>query len=393
MKGFKGDIICTAPTIDLVELILTDSAYLQQKETERYNKTKAGKKNPIYPIYGQRHVEEAMARFKGYDYDRKIKINQHVTITLKSAGHLLGACSPYIEVKSKDDVKRVLFTGDTSADKIIKFTKTPDFKDLKVDLIVSEGTYGDRLQKENNVQKKLKANIKETCLKNNGQLMIPVFAVGRSSLVLAELFEVYKNNPSFHKIPIYLASPMAVRAHKLHGHDDSFNFYNKEFEELKYIFDWEEVNYIDDYKVFEKEILNSKPKIILSASGMISGGYSSSVASNLLPNNKNTILFCGYQGIGCAGRHILESKKGKEIKIDGKEVERYCNVDMMSSSSHADYKALIRMYKSMRHTKIKQIILVHGNEDTLNTFKEHIEEELNSSVNVEVADYNKTYSI
>jgi metallo-beta-lactamase family protein len=187
MNGFKGDIITTAPAMKLTELILSDSAFIQRRETERFNKTKEGKKNPIYPIYGERHVQLTMDRFKGYDYNTKIKLNDNITLTLFPAGHLLGACSPYIEVKADEEVKRILFTGDTSANKFLPFTKLPNFKDLKVDYVFSEGTYGDKIQGKNNVKQKLKKHIRETVIEGKGKLVIPVFSIGRSTSVIKYL--------------------------------------------------------------------------------------------------------------------------------------------------------------------------------------------------------------
>lgn len=391
INGYKGDIITTAPSMRLTRLILTDSAYLQNKECVRYNKTAKGKKNPIYPLYSQRHVESTLERFKGYDYNIPIKIDEYITITLKSTGHLLGASSIYIEVKDRMESETILFTGDTSGLKKLVFTKQPDFTDLKIDHIISEGTYGNRLQSKNNVKEKLKEHIENTCILNKGQLMIPVFSVGRSTSVVSYLYDLFKENPEFEKVPVYLASPMANKSHLIYGDSDSFNFYDEENEKYKGMFLWEHLQKIEDYTVLEKEVLNSEPKIILVSSGMISGGYSVAVATSVLPSEKNTILFCGYQGLGCNGRYILESELGKKIKIDNKEVKRNCNLDFMSMSSHGDYRDIINMFKTMRHKKIKTIFLQHGDLEALTEFKEHLNKEFNAEV--VIANYNMIYKL
>ena len=124
---------------------------------------------------------------------------------------------------------------------------------------------------------------------------------------------------------------------------------------------------------------------------MISGGYSVAVATSVLPNPMNTILFCGYQGLGCSGRNILDSEYGDVINIDNKKVKRKCSIDFMNMSSHADYRYIIDMFKTTRHTKIKNIMLSHGDEDVLVGFKKHINEELNA--NVFVSDYDKWYKL
>lgn len=391
MNGFKGDIIMTAPTMKLTELILTDSAFIQNRETERYNKTKKGKKNPIYPIYGQRHVENTLDRFKGYDYNRKIKLSDNIVLTLYSAGHLLGASSPYIEIKSGEEIKRILFTGDTSGGKKLPFTKTPDFKDLKVDYLFSEGTYGDKIQGKNNIKEKLEKYIEQTILKDKGKVVIPVFSVGRSSSVVEYLHEIISENDRYEDVSVILASPMACKSHRIYGDRDSFNFYNKEYEKSKNIFTWSGIQYIEEYPILKKEVLNNKPQIVLVSSGMVCGGYSNAVALGMLPHDNSVMLFCGYQGLGSTGRIILESKIGDEIEIDNKIVERKCQIDFMNMSSHADYKTIIKMIKDMRHTKIKKVFLNHGDEEPLSYFKDVLQKELNAEIII--SDYDKWYKL
>ena len=387
MNGFNGDIISTAPAMKLTELILTDSAFIQQRESERYNKTREGKKKNIYPIYGQRHVEQTMDRFKGYDYNKVIMLTGNISLTLMPTGHLLGACSPYLEIRSGEEVKRLLFTGDTSANKKLPFTKKPNFKDLKVDYVFSEGTYGNKKQGKNNVKQKLKKHIAETVIKNNGKLVIPVFSVGRSTSVVKYLYEIFKENADFNSVPVFLASPMACKSHRIYGDKDSFNFYNESYNRYRHIFCWDKLQFIEDYPVLEREVLNKKPQIILVSSGMITGGYSNAVTSGMLPHENSTILFCGYQGLGSTGRCIMESEFGQSIKIDNKDVKRKCNIDFMNMSSHADYEKIIEMIKSMRHTKIKKILLNHGDVEALDFFKKELENEF--SAEIIVSDYDK----
>lgn len=380
MNGYTGNIYCTAPTIELVRLILTDSAFIQDRECERYNQTKNGKKNPIYPIYSQRHVEITMEHMRGYDYNKPIVLNENITMWLKPTGHLLGACSVYIEVRNKDEVKQFLFSGDTSARKDVSFTTYPNFDGLKVSDIFIEGTYGDKLHKDIDVNNIIENTIVKTCIENKGQLMIPVFSIGRSTQVLAKLYDIYKNNPKLKDIPIYLASPMSCKAHDIYGHPDSFNFYNECDYKYKDMFDWDRVTYIDSYEKVEEKLLNKEPKICLVSAGMISGGYAVSVASSILPNSKNTILFVGYQGLGTSGRNILDSSVGQLINIDGKNVKRKCNIEFVGMSSHADYRQIIDMIKTMRHTKIKRIFLNHGEREVLNEFKKHLEKEFKCEI-------------
>jgi metallo-beta-lactamase family protein len=391
MNGYEGSIYCTAPSIELTRLILTDSAFIQDKETERYNKTKDGKKNPIAPIYGMRHVEATMDRFRGYDYNVPIQLNEYITLTLKPTGHLLGACSPYIEIKNGDEVKWLLFTGDTSANKDLPFVMSPNFEALKVQTIFCESTYGNSLHKKTNIKKELTKHIKETCIEKNGQLILPTFAIGRTSSLMAMLYEIFQSNKELDDIPVYLASPMANKAHRIYGHADSFNFYDTENKRYKDMFNWSKVEYIEEYKLVESQLLNNRRKIVIAASGMIEGGYSTVLASSVLPNSNNKILFVGYQGLGTTGRHILESEFGQSIKIDGKTVKRKCDIGFVGMSSHADYQQLIDMIKTMAHTKIKNIFLNHGDNEVIEDFKKYLEKEFNC--NIIISEKDKWYTL
>ena len=284
-----------------------------------------------------------------------------------------------------------MFTGDTSGNKELPFTMLPNFKDLKVDYLFTESTYGNKTHKNENVIEKFKEVIQKTCIENKGQLMLPIFSVGRSSTVLAQLYEVYSKYPEFKDIPIYLASPMSCQAHRLYGMNDSFNFYNKSDEKYRDIFEWDKVTYIEKYDKVEEKLFNKEPKIIAVSAGMISGGYSVSVACSLLPDNKNTIMFVGYQGLGTNGRNIIESQYGQVINIDNKNVQRKCNVEFVSMSSHADYKQIIEMIKTMRHTKIKTIFLNHGESEVISEFKQHLEKEFKCEIII--SDKDKGYNL
>lgn len=391
MNDYTGHIYCTAPTLEISRLILTDSAHIQKKECEKYNLTQKGKKSPIYPIYGQRHVEMTLEHMRGYDYDKPIVLNEYITIYLKPTGHLLGACSVYIEIRHEDEVKTLLFSGDTSANKDVTFTKKPDFDGLKVSNLFIEGTYGNKVHQDSNNDEKIANIIRETCIKNKGQLVIPVFSVGRSTQILAKLFDLYKENGEFNDIPIYLASPMSCNAHAIYMNPDSFNFYNESDYKYKEMQKWDRIEFIDSYAKVEDRLFNKKPCIIAVSAGMISGGYSVSVASSVLPNNKNTIMFIGYQGLGTLGRTILESEEGEEINIDSKKVKRKCNLEFVGMSSHADYKQMILMIKTMRHTKMDRIFLNHGEKSVLHEFKTELENEFNCEIIV--SEKGKSYSL
>lgn len=383
IDGFRGNIITTAPTAKLAEIIMYDGAKIMNKECKKYNRTAKGKKNLLYPIYLQKHVLDVMNYIKGYDYNKKIVINENVEIILKPCGHILGASSPYITIKNGENIKRILFTGDVSYGKTLPFTKTGSYKDLKVDYLITEGTYSDRVQKKTNVTTKLKKMVKDVCLENKGTLLIPAFSMGRSTVMLKHMFDIITNDEEFKDVDVYFASPMANKANRIHFQKDSFNFMDKKWSKYKNMLKLENFHWIEEYPILEKAVLNNnKPKVVIASAGSVDAGYSNAIAEKIVGSDKNGILYCGYKFQRSIGDRIWNTEKGEDIKIGESELERMCELDSVSLSGHSDWKQLIKTFKSMRHTKIKNIFITHGNLDGLNIFKEKLKEEFNAKVEV-----------
>ena len=328
VEGFEGDIITTAPTAKLAQIIMSDGAKIMEKECEKYNRTAKGKKNPLYPIYSSRHVSQTMNHIKGYDYNRKIVVNENIEITLKACGHILGASSPYITIKDGEQIKRLLFTGDVSYGKSLPFTRTGSYKDLKVDYLFTEATYGDRLQKKTNVNVKLKNTIKKTCLENKGTLLIPAFSMGRSTVMLKNVYDIITHDDDFEDIDVYFASPMANKANRIHFQDDSFNFMDKKWSKYKNMLELENFHWIEEYSVLEKAVLNnSKPKVVIASAGSIDAGYSNAIAERIISSPKNAILYCGYKFSRSIGDRIWNTEFGEVIKIGESTLKRKCDLD------------------------------------------------------------------
>ena len=379
-RGFKGSIITTALTAELMDISLRDSAYILNREAETINKKR--KNNKVLPLYLARHVDMTMGMVKGYDFNYPIKISEKVSVELLPSGHIAGAASIMITYCENDfSKKRVLFTGDTSGvlrDKA--FTMKPNFEKLKPTAIICESTYGDRLHSKVNPQVELEKHIRETVYEGKKTLLIPTFAIGRSTEVLHMLKKIYEENSDFESIPIFLASPMACKAHNVIGSSDSFNFYDGKWLEERDLWYWDRVTYIDNFKDVQSKLANGHPKIILASSGMIQGGYSSYLSTIFLPNKGSKILFCGYQGKLTTGDKTLNGEQ-KTISIDGVQVKKRADIAFLGGmSSHADQDELVELLSQVEKKKVKKIIINHGDTESSRSLAKELEKNFNSEI-------------
>lgn len=357
-RGFKGKIISTAPTAEFCKISLPDSAKIMANDCEWANKRRP--KNKLKPLYTKEEAELSIDYIQCYNYNTEIILSDNVKVELLCAGHILGACMPKITYKDKNKSESIIFTGDTSA-------KTSSHPFLKiaddigdVDYIVTESTYGDRIHSKDNPQEILKKAILETCIEKQKTLVIPVFSMQRSSEIIWLLREIYIENQELYKIPIYLDSPMAIKAQSVI--DNHRDYWGKEWLErdrqLTNIFEWEVLQYINDYR--ESLALDNKfPKVILSSSGMASGGRVLNHLENFLPTKGCKVVFCGYQAEGTLGRKLVEGRQ-KSVAINRNQTTIRADVESFSMSSHADYNQLTEFLKTSKKGKLKKILLNHG---------------------------------
>jgi len=387
---FKGKILTTSLTAELMEINLLDNVRLHNKQIEKENKTKEKKKKyseEYIPLYTQASVQWVLDNTRGYSYDNEIKLNSKVSVKFISSGHISGASCIIVTINEKDNIRKMMFTGDTSCDRNIPFVKKLDIKNEKIDYIQTENTYGDRIIPKTDIVAELKGHITETCLVRNAKILIPVFSIARSTNMLFYLKELYKYNPQFNDVKIYLISPMAVKAHATIGKNENFEFYDAQWKEHKDLWNWTNVTYIDSFKKLQKIIDIDERCIYLASSGMLTGGMSQYIASKLLPKKTNKLIFCGYQAENSLGRNILngEQKKITITDIDMKKVEIPINCDIYmidGCSSHGDYNDIIRAFKSTKFSKIKKIIITHGEEEVCNIFANKLKKEFNADIHV-----------
>lgn len=345
-NGYSGPIHCTKATKELTNIILLDSAKIQEEDAERANRHRYSKHDEAKPLYTVKDVQKTMELFITHEYNEWVIFNNDVKFCFKNSGHILGAAM--IELKTDDQT--ILFSGDLGRkDPLLLYPR----KVIKeADVLILESTYGDRIHSQQNVQKELEKIILET-YENRGILMIPTFAVERTQELMFLLNELIVSE-SIPKIPIYLDSPMGI---------NSTNVYDK-YPELhnhsRYITNqmYDLVHYISDYEQSRSIVMDSKPKIVLAGSGMMEGGRILHYLNNHMNNPKNTLLFVGYQGAGTRGRAILEG--AKEIKFFGQYHKINCQIRSITAlSGHADQDEIIEWLDGFRK-KPRLIFLNHG---------------------------------
>jgi len=361
--GFNGFIYATSATVDLCQIMLRDSAHLQERDIEWVNKKRKKKKQePVEPLYTFDDVEQAMKHFIGIQYNRQINIFPGITATFQDAGHILGSASILLEIEENNGKKlRVGFTGDIGRP-VMPVIQTPD-QLRELDAIIMESTYGNRFHSPSEEVEEELAEVVRRCCDEGGKIIIPAFAVGRTQLIVYMLHKLFNQN-RIPAIPIYVDSPLAVNATNVfRAHPECFDreTYRVFLQNGDDPFGFERLTYVS--KVDESKALNDKagPMIIISASGMAEGGRILHHLANNVGNRKNLILFVGYAAENTLARKIMDGEK--EVNIFGERHVIKCRVKKMDYfSAHADQGELIDYLRLNPKERLKNIFLVHGEE-------------------------------
>lgn len=398
-SGFNGPVLCTEPTMEICAISLKDCAYIWQREIERALKTKDAKKLKITPKslnlkapYTIEEAEAAMTKFRGYGFDKEIKLKNDVTLTFRHAGHILGAASLEFSIPNKDGYKKekVLFTGDISGkNDFHPFIKPVQYID-RADYVICESTYGNKKHNKIDVIKELSDIIEESCIKNGKTTLIAVFSVQRLQEILYYLHKCYEKNEIFNKIPIYVDTPMGKNVSET-VYAKSEEFYNDDIDKeyLKGIFTWDMLKFTES-PAESMALANGKPKIILSSAGMMQAGRIINHIESFLPAKGCSVVLTGYCAIGTFGRKLtdcLASGKKKVQSIMGHELNIRANVYKLEGlSGHSDKNSTINYLSNIKG--VKSVILNHGEIDAIEELKNDIENKL--KLNVIVPNENQT---
>lgn len=360
--GFNGPIYATSATIDLCKIMLEDSAYLQQRDIEWLNKKKKNK-IPEEPLYSIEDVEEAIQKFVPVEYNSATEIFSGVIAYFQDAGHILGSAGILLEIEEERNKKiRFGFSGDIGRPDM-PIIRNPDYL-RELDVLIMESTYGNRLHSQSEEVEEEVAKVVRDVFEKRGKIIIPSFAVGRTQLLVYVLHKLFNQN-RIPEIPIFVDSPLALKATEvfkdhpecfdreterifLESGDDPFGFGR-----LKYI------TTVDESKELN-EIHDQM--IIISASGMAEGGRVLHHLANNIGNPKNLVLFVGYAAEHTLARKIMDGMD--RVNILGEEHKVRCQVKTMDYfSAHADQKELIDYLRLNYKNRLKNIFLVHGEQE------------------------------
>ncbi len=366
--GFKGEIYGTEATLDLAEVMLADSAHIQELDTEHENKRRERKgEKPRKPLYEQKDVEEAIKLFKKIKYNTEVNFNEF-RFFFRDAGHILGSAHIELFVNEGSGEKKIIFSGDIGQWDVPIINDPTLFE--HADYVFIESTYGDRLHREKQPRDEILHDIIKETYEKGGKLLIPSFAIERTQEIIYAINKMIENG-DFPPLKIYLDSPLAIKAteifkkHKeLYDEEARNDFPNP--------FNLKQLEYTS--KTEESIALNNREEscIIIAGSGMCTAGRIRHHLKHGLWNPKNTVVFVGYQAEGTLGRIILEG--AKKVKMMGTEVAVKADIKRIHSfSAHADYLELIKWAEGFK-TRPEKFFIVHGEQKSSESLADKLNE-------------------
>lgn len=387
-EGFRGSIYATPPTIDLCGIILPDSGHLQEEDAAFYNKVQKSKHTPALPLYTFEEAQSSLQYFKPVNIGEEVQLSPELSFRFVRAAHILGSSMAEISLRLDGQLRRMLFTGDIGRvrdQKIApgKVVHSGPIEGEVADVLVMESTYGNRVHPKSDPLPELATLITSTA-RRGGSVIVPAFAIERTQkfvFILKQLIE----SQEIPRLPIFCDSPMAIKAVEIFlKHDEE---YSEETREMirKYgsPLRWPGFIFASTPEESKKINANSMPSVIISSSGMATGGRILHHLAQRLPDPRNLVLFIGFQAPGTRGFAI--KSRTEEIKIFGDYVPIRAQVAALEQfSDHADTPELLQWLRTFRNGP-GATYLVHGEPNASGQLREMIKEEL--GWNVQVAQY------
>jgi len=391
-EGFRGPIYATEASVELIDLVLRDSAHIQEEDAlykqKRHRKEGRKPTHPVKPLYTLRDVERTIPLLKGVGYDDPVKIDENVSVRFRDAGHILGSSIIDVSVNSNGESREIIFSGDIG-NKDKPLVRNPSLP-IDADYIVMESTYGDRFhQEEGGIEAQLEKVIKDT-LAQGGNVVIPIFAIERAQEMVYYLSRLLAAN-RIPPVPMFLDSPMAANVTRIfRNHRECFDLET-----------WEmitggnsplqppglQVTRTRDQSMAINNV--NTPAIIMATSGMCTAGRIKFHLKRNISRPESTILFVGYQAHGTLGRHIVEGKKN--VRIHGKNLKVRAQIAQIHGfSGHADRTDLLGWLEHLRRPP-RQIFLVHGERSQAESLAEEIRDRW--QYNVTVPEYEQEFDV
>jgi metallo-beta-lactamase family protein len=371
--GFNGQILCTAATADLTELLLLDSVNIFLSKQNGRSRSKRGRSGPD-PLYLQKHVKDTVDRFVAINFNKEFHITEHISLTFIPIGHLLGAAAVVLTVNENGSTKKIAFTGDIGRKNYPLLIDPQPIP--KVDYLVSESTYGGRLHSTGvTLEQKLIETITESCIKYPGRLIIPAFSIGRTQSLVYSLNKIFSKG-LLPPVKIFVDSPLASSATEIyHKYQHLLSEEAREFYSNQHIdFKFKELSYVHDKRESISVSNYHEPCIIISSAGMLEGGR---IQDHLYYNIQNyycTILFIGYCAKGTLGNRLLRGDP--IIRLRNRDLMVYATIKQTDLlSGHGDHNDLVNTVKQQDPSKLKRVFLVHGESKSMENLSAALQQE------------------
>jgi metallo-beta-lactamase family protein len=362
-EGFTGPVYASSGTQDLCKILLPDSGHIQEEDAAFANRHALTKHAPALPLYTRQDALDCLPRIKHVPLHKAIQPIPGWKVTLSGAGHILGASSVLLEVAGR----RILFSGDLGRpDDSLMFP--PDAAPA-ADTVLVESTYGDRQHPTESLMAELGPALHRLAARG-GVAVVPVFAVGRAQAVLLAIAQLKASGKIPHGLPVFLDSPMAVHTtHLFEQHMGEHRLSAKEAHALTHSATM--INSTDESKALSTR---HGPMVILSASGMATGGRVLHHLEQRAGNHRNMIILTGYQAPGTRGAKLANGEKS--IRIHGRDVAIQAEVvQLQTASAHADAGQLLTWLRSMPG-RPDQVYVVHGDQQASDALRARIEHDL-----------------
>ncbi|MGZ9734222.1 MBL fold metallo-hydrolase [Flavobacterium sp. GNP002] len=359
-QGFEGKIYCTSPTKDITKLILLDSAKIQEEEAKKANEGKYSKHEIAEPLYKVEQAEKVFPFFRVINANEPFPLDAQIEAVYTNAGHILGACSIALTLENKT----LVFSGDIGRDDDVLMY--PPTKPKKADYVFLESTYGDRLHPHTDTKLELETYINNT-VEKGGTIIIPSFAVERAQTIMYLLWQLRKED-RIPNIPYIIDTPMGINALNIFSNNKKWHKLSlEECAEMSKMF-----SLVSDYQETIEVIFDQHPKVVIAASGMVTGGRVLGYLEHYISLPETTVIIVGYQAEGTRGRKLLEG--AKEIKIHGRYYSVKANIlEIQGLSAHGDQKDLLNWLSELEN-KPTRVFLVHGENQPMDELRIKIQE-------------------
>ena len=367
--GFAGPVYATPATVELSRIMLPDSARLQEEDADFSNRHGTSKHRPALPLYTEKDATHACRLMESINYHKRVELTKRLSFEFITAGHILGSGFVRMRIAGADGgEKTLLMTGDMGRynEPIINDPSPVE----EADYLVVESTYGNREHPDYDVKGKLAEIINET-VRRGGHVLIPAFAVGRTQLLLYLIREL-EDEKRIPILPVFVDSPMAVGATKLylrHREDHDLEMTDL-MDERRNPLATKRFNLAKSIDESKRVSAQDHPSIVISASGMATGGRILHHLRKRLPDGRNTIVMVGFQAEGTRGRRLLDGER--EIKIFGEMIPVRAQVENLQNlSAHADSREILRWMEGFKQPP-RTVFLVHGEPAAQDAMREKI---------------------